>query len=258
VETVEAAPLPPPPASSVIWHLDDVIALAAKLGVPLIAIPHMRASGRGQQRNGSRMRSLLRRLQAKNVRCHGEGHQETCNGRLLDKSRTGLHAALVEARQVQRDNPGAIVVVVSDTRNRILRWEGFDHHNPLVDELTGAQLNALRLLAGGIMLATVLHPDLDTAAVVRHEQSEDVTGKPVGCPPLPPPQEYAPCPLDPMELAWDAHQHGMSNRRIALWVGVRSEGTIRNWLKRYPAACESERRMVERMVRNARRPGEKR
>jgi hypothetical protein len=132
----------------------------------------------------------------------------------------------------------AAVAIVTDARDRIIRGE---HYNGQAntDTIHANQLNALKQLSRGIVLATVLDPDATFDVVRSHETNVptelgEIAGKKVRRPPkMRPPSE----PKKEIRRTKinDArrwfYEDNVSKREIAKRLG-RPESTIRSWLKR--------------------------
>jgi len=168
-------------ASTLIRHLDDLDAKS------LLTIVYMRVSTKEQRRRcnlKNRLRALQRDLRQRGINWHGS-FTEVHSGSTL-RGRPGLHHALKAARQIQAENPGAHVAVVTDARNRFIRGR---HYNgrASTDEPSPGQWARLRRMAHGVTLATMLPPNATFSKVREHEvHIATRAGKRVGRPPKPP------------------------------------------------------------------------
>lgn len=220
---------------SVIVSLRDLV----KAGWPLLIVLYMRVST-PEQRKGTnlarRMDRLKRRLRTYGlVKWAGEFTEVRSGKQLLD--RPGLRAAIDLARKLQRENPGGKAVVVTDTRNRLLRGEDYDKLAS-TDEPKPHQWVELEGVARGVVLATVLRPDAPFKHVRRFESRLRPPGRPrkkVEAKPAPMSKKQQREASLPKALRW--WMRGLSKRRIARRLG-RAESTVRSWLPRGCAVSE--------------------
>lgn len=171
----------PSEASSLIRHLDDLDAKS------LLTIVYMRVSTKEQRRRcnlKNRYRTLVRDLRQRGVQRCGY-FTEVRSGSSLRK-RPALRQALEAARQLQAQNPDAVVAIVSDTRNRFVRGALYNGRAS-TDEPSPGQWARLRRMAHGVTLATMLPPNATFSKVREHEvHIATRAGKRVGRPPKPP------------------------------------------------------------------------
>jgi hypothetical protein len=224
-----------PHASSVIHYLDQL----RRGGQTLLAVAYMRSSTREQRKRQNlrnRLRWIRRQLRERGVE-RLKTFREVADGRFLD-DRQELRNAVEFALAGQSENPDALVIVVTDTRNRFIRGRFFNGQ-AATDPPSATQLRELAALARGVPLATVLHPDTPAGAVRGYETKipdimGEASGKKVGRPTGP-----SRCAgykrkrrerLLP-EISRLHFYDELSIREVARRLG-QSESTVRGWLKR--------------------------
>ncbi len=219
---------PPTPATIAVEHLDDLPA------VKLLAVVYMRVSRREQGQAGNlkrRTRNLRRTLRARGIEW-AACFIETVTGTSLGE-RPKLRAAIVKAAHLQAENPGQVVAVVTDTRNRFVRGR---HYNGTAssDQPSEDQYRELSELAGGVTLATVLHPDASFDQVRSHETR--IAGERVGRPRKRPTRRpgWKKARRDALRSeAEKLRASGASLRQIQAAINV-AHRTVADWLKRGP------------------------
>lgn len=202
---------------------------------------YMRESTHEQRahRNLKNRRKLLRRkLKQMGIEpiCY---YRDVVSGTQLH-NRPGLRRAIANARLLEWTNPDAVVVVVTDARNRFIRGK---HYNGRADtdSPSARQIKILRKLTKGVILATLLDPDETFEEVRRYETNVptmlgEKSGKKVGRP-------KKQCTADGqrsgwkkrirednIELARRLQSADVSKREIGRRLGV-ADSTIRAWLK---------------------------
>jgi hypothetical protein len=217
-------------ASSVIRHLADLSRDR------LLAVPYMRVSSREQKSAANlanRMKALRQRLACKGIRWE-ETFREVAKGNDLTK-RPKLVEAVEFAKDLQAKNPDALVVLVTDARNRFIRGR---HYNGYAssDRLDDDQLAELKKLVKGVPLATVFPPDTLFGEVRAYETKVGRIGhKVVGRPkskPMPQPgykkQRRLSLQSEARRLRDEEH---LSYRQIGKRLAVPAS-TVRSWLPR--------------------------
>jgi hypothetical protein len=224
------------PASSVIRHLDDLPTPVFNEDEPpsLLVVPYMRVSS-GEQRGAGhlerRLKYLRLRLRIKGVHLT-KSYTEVVSGKVLMPAlRPELVNAIAAAQELQSANPDAVVAVVSDTRNRLVRGPNYDG-SAETDNPTNSQLKRLRQLAGSVILATgILHPDAPFDEVRSYEtRVSQKFGKRVGRPEKQEPGWMKKRRLALMPKAVTLRKRGKSLRRIGRLLKVPFT-TVADWLK---------------------------
>jgi DNA invertase Pin-like site-specific DNA recombinase len=215
-------------------HLDEVL----REDRTLLAVTYMRVSTHEQRKKGNlkyRDRFLLSQLERLGINCVAS-YTEVGSGRNLN--RPVFEKAVKHARTLQRQNPNALVVIVTDTRNRFLRNP---HFNGSSDPLTHLQMRKLIAFTAGVTLVTVLPPHASHRDVKSHEAKFSTalgveSGKKVGRPPKKRRDKASrrQGQQERLRLSWEAIRmfvdEDASKRAISRKLGV-PESTIRSWLK---------------------------
>lgn len=182
-------------------------------GKKIVAILYMRLSGYEQRNGGSGIRRL-KKLRRWLKRSYGITPTKTfsevrCGRFFVPSKRPELIAALQYARKVQAQRQDAVVVVLSDWRNRFLRAKKFDGR-PETDIPSAEQWRTLAALSHGVVLATRFDPErLDSRSY------ETLTNRKCGRP-----RGRKNTQADLIGMAWKLHQHdlGIPTRAIARFV----------------------------------------
>lgn len=138
---------------------------------PATCVAYMRASTPTQRQQGrldDRCRCLVADLENRGVHVAGT-YTDVAAGRQLD-DRPGLVDAIRAARQLQAREPGQVVAVATDCRNRFLRGRSFNRRADS-DRISAGQWEQLEELADGVPLVT-LHPPGSPFAQVRRLEME--------------------------------------------------------------------------------------
>jgi hypothetical protein len=225
-------------ASSIIRHLDNLL----HENNELLAVRYMRTSTSEQRKYGN-LRNRHRWLRSELKRRKVKGNtafSEVADSRSL-QNRWQLIGAIDEARLLQMENPRATVAVVTDTRNRFLRGRFFNGQAH-TDPPSADQLEVLKKLARGVILATVVHPDTPFHQVRSYETNVptrvgEKAGRKVGRPKLrvqvKEDLEWTKRDIrrEKTAVAVQLLNENLSQREIAKQLGV-PESTVRYWLKK--------------------------
>jgi len=224
-----------PPCSSVIRHLDEFDP------TKLLVVLYMRESSDKQEsHNNLRNRRKLAKRTLKQrgieVIC---SYSEVVSGNQLH-NRPGLWKAIRHARLLKWGNPDAVVIVITDARNRFLRGPNYDKRAK-TDPPNAEQLRILKKLAKGVILATILDPDATFEEVRRYETNVPTalgakSGKKVGRPKKLPTMVQPPgwkknIRLQKIDQVLRLRDQDVSNREIGRRLDV-PESTLRDWMKR--------------------------
>jgi DNA invertase Pin-like site-specific DNA recombinase len=168
-------------ASLVISCLEELRARNKKL----LLVLYMRVSTREQRTNGNlnnRLRWLRRKVRGMGLLWE-KRFKEAADGRSLQRAKRPAFVEAIEyARNLQAENHDALVVVVTNTRDRFVRGRHFNGW-ARNDRLDKRQLDKLGRIAAGVLLASVLCPDASFKKVKRHEQEvAAAAGRQVGRP----------------------------------------------------------------------------
>ena len=219
----------------VIWPLDELL---RSRSCHFHAFLHVRVSSQSQKRNGNlrnRLKKLfkdVKKIDADNLTIVGQWHYVEKKACQL-KDRPMLKAVIAKVLQHKAMNPDVKVLLLSDCRNRILRGRDYDG-TPETDLLDEGQLEELRVIADGVILATVQHPDTLFGEIRSYEmQPAKESGKQYGRPrkkekPIPGAKKERREILQPH--AQKLQSRGLSLREISKRIRV-PLSTICGWLK---------------------------
>lgn len=165
--------------STFIHHLDSLCQATKKR---ILAIIYMRESSSKQARSQNLRRrhlALRHQLHKRNIPIRGQYTEIAC-GRYLDE-RPQLLRAIETARRLQRENPDALAIVITDTRNRFIRGANYDG-KAINEEPSQPQYDQLHSLAKHVPLVTLLKPDAPHYEVRTHETEIGMGDRPLGRP----------------------------------------------------------------------------